>query len=622
MCAICGFVHRHPERPVSREKLIAMRDAMEHRGPDDAGVFIDKGMGLASRRLAILDLSARGHMPMSTPDGRYRIVYNGEVYNYRELRESLLNDRELVSDTDTEVVLHLYAKYGPEMLRHLNGMFGLAIWDSLERELFIARDRLGVKPLYYTVQDQTLYFASEQKALLAAGVESSFDTATWEELLCFRYVAGERTPLKNIRRLLPGHYLVWKDGSIETTRWWRHPEHGADQPDVNAEVWFQQTFDDAVRLRLISNVPVGVLLSGGLDSSSVAMSLARQHDERLRTYTVRFSDRVYDEGPLAMEVAKAGNLEYNELFVAEDQLVPYLRRASELGDEPLSHANTLQLLAISEYAKPNVTVLLSGEGADETLGGYVRYQPLRYLSMLRRGRTLFDTAVRTFGLRGRYAKLAKFLAMPHDDDFLLYNAADVLPAELRLLGFEPSDTFAYRRSVLDAAKSHYPEEPFRQAMISDQHTFLCSILDRNDRMTMGASVECRVPFLDYRLVEGLAGMPSATLLSRWKSKSLLRNSIGDRLPESIRRHKKWGFGVPWHTHLRQSPELRALVNDLPDTEPIRTGPFERAKVRRVVDEFFASPANHNALILQMVLVSIWHQAYFEKHPVLAAASAN
>jgi asparagine synthase (glutamine-hydrolysing) len=613
MCAICGFVHRHRERPVDRAKLIAMRDSMVHRGPDDSGLYIDKGVGLASRRLAILDLSSRGHMPMSTPDGRYHIVYNGEVYNFEELRESLLSDRDLVSDTDTEVVLHLYAKYGPDMLKRLNGMFGIAIWDSVDRELFLARDRLGVKPLYYTFDDDTFFFASEQKAICAAGVDTSFDPETWEELLCFRHVAGERTPLSGIQRLLPGRYLIWKDGSTEIRRWWQHPRTGAtDESGINSELWFQQTFDDAVRLRLISNVPVGVLLSGGLDSSSVAMSLARQHDERLKTYTIRFREQSYDEGPLARQVAEAGKLEYNELFVDDRSLLGYLRRASRLCDEPLSHANTLQLLAISEFAKSNVTVLLSGEGADETLGGYVRYQPLRYLSLLRKGRRLLDVAVEQFGMRGRYAKLAKFMELGSDQAFVMYNAADLFPDDLRILGLDPQRSFPYREEVLSEAMSYYPDEPFRQAMLSDQQTFLCSILDRNDRMTMGASIECRVPFLDYRLVEGLAAMPSSALLSRFKSKALLRNSVGDRLPPAIQRRKKWGFGVPWHMHLREVPELRELVQNLPDSEPIRSGPFSRKRVQQVVSEFLQSPALHNALILQLVLVAVWHESYFEQ----------
>jgi asparagine synthase (glutamine-hydrolysing) len=280
MCGICGIVRASQDEPVEVPRLLRMRDALAHRGPDAAGYYAAPGVGLDSRRLAILDLSERGAMPMNTPDGRFRIVYNGEVYNYRELRASLVS-RGLAfqSNTDTEVVLALYALDGPSMLDRLNGMFAIAIWDQQERELFLARDRLGIKPLYYCLQNGDLYFASEEKALFAAGLNAEFDTSTWEELLCFRYVAGAKTPFNGINRLLPGHWLRWKAGEVGTTRWWNLAERvqalRADAPRHPAQ-WYRETFDNAIALRRISDVPVGVLLSGGLDSSTVAIALARQ----------------------------------------------------------------------------------------------------------------------------------------------------------------------------------------------------------------------------------------------------------------------------------------------------------------------------------------------------------
>ena len=229
MCGICGVVHCDQEYPVSEHRLLAMRDTLTHRGPDDAGHYLAPGVALGSRRLAILDLSERGHMPMSTADGRYWITYNGEVYNYQELRSTLkTRGYTFRSNTDTEVVLYLYIDRGPAMLDQLNGMFALAIWDSQERTLFLARDRLGVKPLYYAYQAGTFYFASEEKALFTAGIPVQFDPNTWEELVCFRYVAGEQTPFVGVRRLLPGHYLLWKDGNMQIRRWW----HVAEQAQV------------------------------------------------------------------------------------------------------------------------------------------------------------------------------------------------------------------------------------------------------------------------------------------------------------------------------------------------------------------------------------------------------
>ena len=301
MCGICGIVHRDPTWRVDDGQLLAMRDALTHRGPDDAGLFVAPGVCLGARRLSILDLSVRGRMPMSSPDGRYRIVYNGEVYNHRELRLELeAKGYVFRSRTDTEVVLYLYMAEGPAMLARLNGMFAFAVWDSRDRELFLVRDRLGVKPLYYAVRDGALFFASEEKALFAAEVPAQLDTSTLEELLCFRYVAGERTPYLGVRRLLPGHQLVWKDGMHQVRRWWSLAERTRalrDESPPSVVRWYRETFDDAVRVRRISDVPVGVLLSGGLDSGSVAASLGSQSSVGFASFTVAFDESRYDEQP-------------------------------------------------------------------------------------------------------------------------------------------------------------------------------------------------------------------------------------------------------------------------------------------------------------------------------------
>ena len=266
MCGICGIVDVYRDGQVDPGVLIQMRDSMLHRGPDDAGVHVSAGVGLASRRLAILDLSPRGHMPMVSDDRRYVIVYNGEIYNYRELRAPLAaRGVRFQSGTDTEVLLRLFEADGPAMLEQLNGMFAFAIWDTVARRLFAARDRLGVKPLFYAEHQGRLYFASEEKALFAAGIPMQFDHEVWPELLCFRYVAGERTPFKGVKRLLPGHSLQWHEGRLELRRWWNLADRARarrELPMRDPVEWYRRTFDDSVRLRTISDVPVGVLLSG------------------------------------------------------------------------------------------------------------------------------------------------------------------------------------------------------------------------------------------------------------------------------------------------------------------------------------------------------------------------
>jgi asparagine synthase (glutamine-hydrolysing) len=617
MCGICGIAFGDRTRTASEANLSAMRDILTHRGPDDAGMYIAPGIALGARRLAILDLSARGHMPMCTPDGRYWITYNGEVYNYLELRR-MLEAKGLVfrSNTDTEVVLNLYAAEGPAMLERLNGMFAFAIWDNQERILFLARDRVGVKPLYYTQRGDAFYFASEEKALFAAGISPEFDSSTWEELLCFRYVAGEETPFTGIKRLLPGRYLIWKDNQLQIKRWWNLAERAEElRYEIPSDPmrWYRETFDDAVRIRNISDVPVGVLLSGGLDSSSVAASLSSQVDSEVSSFTVRFAERGYDESPLAKDVANLWRLNYHDLELAPSKLRDLLLTASWLNDEPLTHGNDLHLYAISQFAKDRVTVLLSGEGGDETLGGYVRYQPLRFPFLLNAARPILPVLASKLKLNGRIGKLSRFLQLDSISSFILFNACEVLPDDLIRLGLNPTAQFPFRQQILSEAESLYPDEPVRQAMYNDQHTFLCSILDRNDRMTMGASIECRVPFLDYRLVEKLAALPSSVILAGRRPKHVLRGALGQRLPESVLKHRKWGFGVPWGRYLRSVPELRELVNDLPTLAPIKDGPFDRIRLRKILAGFLSGDDQQNeSLIMRLVMITMWHKACFER----------
>lgn len=616
MCGLCGIAFNNPGHLPSEWQLTAMRDSLAHRGPDDAGNFLAPGIALGSRRLAILDLSPRGHMPMTSEDGRYQIAHNGEVYNYRELRPALeARGFQFRSNTDTEVLLNLYRAEGAAMLDKLNGMFAFAIWDNEEKSLFIARDRLGVKPLYYAERPDGLYFASEEKALFAAGVPAEFDETCWEELLCFRYVAGEQTPFVGVKRLLPGHYLTMKAGQLRIRRWWNLAERVLQQresPPADAVEWFRTTFDHAVNLRRISDVPVGVLLSGGLDSSSLAASLALQAGEGISTFTVRFNEAGYDEGPLAQRIAAQYRLDYHELDVKNDGLLSRIEEASWFNDEPLAHGNDIHLLAISGFAKSRVTVLLSGEGADETLGGYVRYRPLQHPMLLNAARPVLSGMSSAFNLGGRLNKLARFLKLGAIDRMVFFNSCDLLPHELDVLAEPARQSFEYRERILTEAQHLYPGDYVRQAMYNDQHTFLCSVLDRNDRTTMGASIECRVPFLDYRLVEGLAALPSQTLLSKQESKHLLRKAVEDRLPAEIRTHRKWGFGVPWKNYFRQNPEFRHFIRHLPEHESLRNSPFALDRLRRAMEAFLNGDDQHEPLVRQLVMIALWKQSYFAR----------
>jgi asparagine synthase (glutamine-hydrolysing) len=617
MCGICGIASSERDHQVDDVALLRMRNALKHRGPDDAGSYVGEGIGLGSRRLAVLDLSERGHMPMSTTDGRFWIVYNGEIYNFAELRAPLAaQGHQFASNTDTEVLLKLFVAEGPAMLHKLNGMFAFAIWDALERRLFIARDRLGVKPLFIAVKNGALYFASEEKALFAAGIPVAFDHSVWSELLCFRFIAGEQTPFTGVRRLLPGHYLTWRDGAMDVRRWWNLSDRARElnTATIDAVQWYGETFDDAVRLRTISDVPIGVLLSGGLDSSTVAASLAQQSGGEVASFTVGFAEPQYDERPTARQLAARYQLSEHEIEISVDRLFSRLQQACWYNDEPLAHSNDPHLLAIAEHARTNVTVLLSGEGADETLGGYVRYSPLRHpalLQALKRVPRAVRTSVR---LNPRWRKLGKFLELGAVQQFMLYNACNTLPGDLTGLGLADTMVPAYRARVVAEAEALYPGDYVRQAMYSDQHTFLCSVLDRNDRMTMASSIECRVPFLDYRLVEGLAGLKTRDIFCGYGIKPLLRRALGSRLPEAVLRHPKWGFGVPWKSYLRDLPDFRYLVTELPRHVLIQDSPFDRTRLTQRVAQFLAGEDEYFPWVLQLLTATQAWDAVRSKAP--------
>lgn len=607
MCGICGILNLGDVPPVEAATLQHMSRSMAYRGPDDAGTYLEPGFGMVSLRLAILDLSLMGHMPMRSPDGRYYIIYNGEVYNFAELRAGLqAKGISFRSHTDTEVLLHLYILYGPAMLERCNGMFAIAIWDAQERQLFLARDRMGIKPLCYAMQDGRLFFASEEKALFAAGVRAEFDESTWPELLYFRYVSGARTPYRGVRRLLPGHYMLVQGGHISVHQWWSLEAAAASGPSTQtpdrAAEELLALLDESVRLRRISDVPVGVLLSGGLDSGGIAALMARQAGSGVESFTVRFQQREYDEGELARQVAERYGLKYHELFLPHDDIPALLQESTHLLDAPIVHGNDLHILAVSRFAKPLVTVLLSGEGADEVLGGYVRYRLFLYEALfgpLSLGARALRSVLPT---RGRERKTLELLALTDTEQRLIFSSAEVFPASTLASADFGLD---YRRQMARLAQRLYAHGT-RQAMFYEQHTYVQSVLDRNDRMTMGASIECREPYLDYKLVEWAARVPQGLLFQNGVGKAPLRRALAAYLPPSILNHKKWGFGVPWHVYFRQLPALRHWVDVLHTQPAFESLPGGRTQVQAGVRRFLAGDDSLTPLLRQWVMISLWY----------------
>lgn len=602
MCGIAGIL-KSGEKKIEESQLSAMSRALRQRGPDDQGIFLAPGVGLVSTRLAILDLSPSGHMPMQTPDGRFTIVHNGEIYNYRDFYPYLKSKGwKFKSHSDTEVLLYLFAQDGPAMLEQLNGMFAFAVWDTKEKKLFAARDRLGVKPFYYSVRGRDFYFASEEKALFAADVPKKLNEAVIPELIFFRYVSGETTPFRGISRLLPGHFIIWKEGDLQIRRWWNFQEKILQRRSEGvrkAEEWFHETFDSSVHLRKISDVPVGVLLSGGLDSSSLVAAVSLRQDTQTHSFTIGFEENGYDERSLARITAKKFNLKNHELTIKKESLPGLLDSAIDYHDEPPAHASDLHVLAISKYAKQYVSVLLSGEGGDEILGGYNRYFFLRQ-KMLAAALGFLVPVWGFFKKNSKAGKIAGLAALAAKRK-VLFCASEVFPREIPSM----DQAFSWREKIVEQAEAIYPGDEARQAMYYDQHTYLCSLLDRNDRMTMAASIECRTPFLDYRLVEGSAAMPT-NIIFGGKPKSLLRKSVGHRLPRRVLNGRKWGLGVPWGLYLRTVPEWRSEVDGLCRSGFVKAAELDEKWVSRWTADFKSGDNSRDALIYQLFILSKWH----------------
>lgn len=617
MCGIVGIYNYRNNKHVDQDALVKMRDILSHRGPDGFGIYINEFVGLAHRRLSILDLTENAAQPFSSTDGRYIITFNGEIFNYLDLRPELENDGiKFVSNSDTEVLLNLYIKYGSKMLAMLNGMFAFAIWDNLEKTLFIARDRLGVKPLYFSDFNGQFLFASEQKALLEGGIPKEIEEKEFNEILLYRFTSGTKTIFKNISRLLPGHVLIIKNGKIDISRWWNLGEkiiENRKNIPSNPFEWFEDTFKSSLNYRMISDVPVGVLLSGGLDSSSVVAGLNQNGYTNMSTFTVGFEEQSYDESKLAELVAKKFGFDNHLIRLDADEVFNSVKQAAWFHDEPLIHQNDAQMLAISQFAKRHVSVLLSGEASDELMGGYVRYKPLRYLKY----RSLINPLV---GIAShviqnpRLKKLQRFYEMDTKMS-IMDNSCSLYQDDLKKLGIQMQeiDVFnPYRSTIYEEAKTIFPGEAVRQAMYLDQHTFLGSLLDRNDRMTMGASIECRVPFLDYRLIEMIGALPSEYLLKGAKGKFLLFNSIGKSLPTEIRSFKKNGFAVPWEKYLLHNEQFILELEEMKKNPIFNFGILKYVDIEILINGLKNSDIRKITLLRQMLMLHLWFKNLYNK----------
>ncbi|ELY1977905.1 asparagine synthase (glutamine-hydrolyzing) [Flavobacterium psychrophilum] len=613
MCGINGILHLS-SKLVDKNQLVKMRDVLAHRGPDDAGIFIEKNIGLGHRRLAIIDTSSAGHQPFYSENGRYVIVFNGEIYNYKDFYAELKDKGvALKSDSDTEVLLKLYELYGLEILPRLNGMFAFAIWDKEQKKLVLARDRMGVKPLYYSLYQSTLYFASEQKALFASGIPIQISESGLEEYFFNRFVAGENTLYNHVNKILPGHYMtIYENGNSKTTKWWNLKEEIQNHETIaNPKKWFEETFFESVRLRMVSDVPVGVLLSGGLDSGSILSSLYHQDYKNIQTFNIGFSEEKHNESYLAKNITEEYNYEYNSMKVEGDLLYDSLLESSYFQDEPLMHLNEPHLLAVSKLANAKVKVLLSGEGADELMGGYVRYKALRRPTLLKAISYLSN--FNFLNNNPRFNKLLRYSKITNNSDLVLFNSTSIYPNDIHeFYGEKKEPINEYRYQLLNEAKELYPNSLQRQALYFDQHTYMCSLLDRNDRCTMGASIECREPFLDQRLVAGLGTLDDNWLFSGKKGKYILKNTMQDKLPQDILNFKKIGLSVPWENQLLSNDKFKEELRNFAKSEIFSMPFLENLNGKKIVEQIEKGDKKIIPYIMPLFMLHIWQKKYFQK----------
>ena len=614
MCGINGILHLQSQRKVDERILTQMRDAIEHRGPDDKGIFIDQNLGLGHRRLSILDVSTAGHQPFLSEDGRYAMVFNGEIYNFKDFYSELKNHGyDIRTHSDTEVLLKLFQYQGLKMLNRLNGMFAFAIWDKLEKKLTVVRDRMGVKPLYFTFYQETFYFASEQKALFKAGVPLRIAHDGVEEYIFNRFVAGENTLFEQVQKVLPGHAMtIHESGKTTTEKWWdlksEIQNHAAIKNPVD---WFRDTFDSSIQLRMVSDVPVGVLLSAGLDSSSVLSSLHAQQFKDIQAFTIGFKEEEHNESHLAKKLTEQYQYQFNTLQLDGSDLFDRLLTSTYFQDEPLMHLSEPHLLAISQLAKPSVKVLLSGEGADELMGGYVRYKPLQFPSLLRSLAAI--SSVDAFSKKPRYEKLVRYAQIKNNRDLILFNGCNIFPNDIaNVFGINHVPKNEFRNKIYKEAQSLYPNNLRRQALYFDQHTYLCSLLDRNDRCTMGASIECREPFLDQRLISGLGSLDDKWLFKGKKGKFILKSAMQERLPEEILKFRKVGLSTPWGDYLTKTPAFKEELESFSRSDMFQMPYFENINIQKLIHNLQQGDTRMVSYIMPLFMMHIWMKYYVEK----------
>jgi asparagine synthase (glutamine-hydrolysing) len=626
MCGIAGRFNYDPIRPVDRNVLEAMTDAIAHRGPDAAGYHVAPGIGLGHRRLSIIDLST-GDQPLSNEDGTIWTIFNGEIYNFAEVRADLVSrGHRFRTNTDTEIIVHAYEEWGERSVERFRGMFAFAIWDSRARRLVLVRDRLGVKPLYYAeVPGQGVVFGSELKALVEdPDVPRDWRPEAIDAYLTLLYIPAPMTVYRGIHKLPPAHVLVAEKGALRTFRYWDLTFDG--RGDEAREDEYLERLDallrESVALRQISDVPLGAFLSGGIDSTTVVSYMVETSPRPPVTISVGFDHGEYDELAHARTVADHLGCEFHERTVTPD-VAALLPKLAWHFDEPFADSSAVPTYYVSRAARELVTVALSGDGGDELWAGYSRHRVERWEQRLR---TALGPAHRAAGwiahalpLGVKGARALQHLAYRPEHAYALKHAYGMFEpdAKSRLYSKDfaaataAADPFAFLHDIYRRSAS---ADPLDRALYTDVHTYLVDdILTKVDRMSMAVSLEAREPLLDHKLLEFAASVPSSLKLRNGRSKYLLRKAIGRRVPAEIVERRKQGFEAPIGEWLRGP--LAPLADSLLADGRLRArGVFEDAEVRRLWTEHRTGRADHRHRLWQLIMLELWFRQFVDRAP--------
>ena len=624
MCGIFGLVNLGGA-PVERSTLQAMARLAIHRGPDDGGAHIDGACGIGMRRLSIIDL-AGGHQPLSDAEGRIWLVCNGEIYNFQDLRRELEGFGHCFrTGSDSEVILHGYAQWGDEVVQRLNGMYGFALWDARRRRLLIGRDRLGIKPLYFFQDAQRIAFASEAKALFAIGITPQINVKALHPYLGLGYVPAPGSLFAGIAKRPPATLLSVEGTRIEQRRYWRIPQE-TEESAGEAE-WIERVrakLDEAVRMQMVSDVPIGAFLSGGIDSSTVVALMAANSNRPIKTYSIGFegasAEQYYNELPYARRVAKLFGTDHHEIVVQPDAAALLPRLLWHM-DEPVADTAFITTYLVSEFARREVTVILSGVGGDELFGGYRRYLGEHYRSYYE---LLPAWMRRTAASAGRrlpsdrhsallnFSRLAKgFLEsveLPFEARYRAYLevfSQDELNALLLDNDGSRSDPIAAAFGEAGGT------DPLNRMLAVDAETQLADdLLLLTDKMSMATSLECRVPLLDHELVELAARMPAQVKIRGGRLKHAMKQAVSDLLPKDILERKKRGFGAPMGAWLKQ--DLAPMVREVLSPEAIQArGLFQPKAVRALIDAHEAKRIDGTDRLLALLHLEVWSRIYLD-----------